>query len=332
MDCAAMILAAGFGTRLAPFTKHTPKPLFPFFDVPLIRYGLDRLAERNCASIVVNLHCGAALLADYLRGLEGSLVTKSRTPVAIHLSSEETLLGTGGGIAAARKYFGSKTLLVVNSDVLFEFDLEQLLAFHRDRDALATVLLHSGEGREWLRSTASGDDGRLTSIHKAGPEDPSRGVFSGIYVLEPEVWRELPSKPSSVVTEGFVPAMEQGRAFGLKKTFPWWDLGTWSACHKACMQVLDDSMLPCPDGSDFMRLFSLSPGRFLEGGFGPLYVGLGTELPRSVVASSGWAVVGADCNVARGATLRRTVVLPRSSVSGHVLDCVTGSGFTVKSN
>lgn len=325
-----MVLAAGLGRRLAPFTDRIPKPLLPLCDVPLIRYGLERLVEQGVTSIAVNLHHGAGLLAEYLQGPARMLRASDGAPVSINLSFEETLQGTGGGIAAARPFLGGKTLLVVNSDLLFEFDLATLLAFHRERSALATVLLHSGQGREWLRSTASDSDGRLTSIVKAGPEDPSRGVFSGIYVLEPEVYDTLPLRPSSVVTEGFVPAMERGLAFGLKSTFPWWDLGHWSTYHQACMAVLAESPRDRRASGDFPRVLASTPGRFSPGGRGPIYLGPGVELPAQVRRNSGFAAIGAGCRLAADASVNNSVVLPGTTIAGKLSNVVAGQDWLTR--
>jgi NDP-sugar pyrophosphorylase family protein len=155
-----MILAAGLGSRLAPFTDDTPKPLLPFFDVPLIEYGIRRLVDAGLREIVVNTwHCGEAL-----EGFLEALPARLGPAVRIRLSREEVLLGTGGGIARARPFFEGRRLLVVNSDLFYRFDLAKLNRFHEARGAVATVLLHSGEGHEHLRSTATDGEGRLTDI------------------------------------------------------------------------------------------------------------------------------------------------------------------------
>lgn len=104
----AMILAAGFGTRMRPLTDTMPKPLVPVAGVPLIDRIIDRLADAGVRRIVVNAHYKAGMLADHLA---------ARTP-EILLSYEPALLDTGGGIKNALALLG-ETFFVVNSDILW---------------------------------------------------------------------------------------------------------------------------------------------------------------------------------------------------------------------
>jgi len=105
----AMILAAGFGTRMRPITEHTPKPLIPLCGRALIDHGIDRLVAVGIKRIVVNTHYKAAMMAEHL---------KHRHDVEVVLSHEETLLDTGGGVKNALKHLGD-AFFVVNADVFW---------------------------------------------------------------------------------------------------------------------------------------------------------------------------------------------------------------------
>src|SRR5512146_233640 len=90
---AAMLLAAGLGTRMRPLTDRTPKPLLPLGGRPLIDHALDRLAEADVHTVVVNAHW----IADQI---EAHLQARSRRPPRTILRREESLLETGGGVKA----------------------------------------------------------------------------------------------------------------------------------------------------------------------------------------------------------------------------------------
>jgi MurNAc alpha-1-phosphate uridylyltransferase len=105
----AMILAAGFGTRMRPITDHTPKPLIPLCGRPLIDHGIDRLVAVGVKRVVVNTHYKAPMMADHLT---------QRQDVEITLSHEERLLDTGGGVKNALKHLGD-AFYVMNADVFW---------------------------------------------------------------------------------------------------------------------------------------------------------------------------------------------------------------------
>jgi MurNAc alpha-1-phosphate uridylyltransferase len=105
----AMILAAGFGTRMRPITEHTPKPLIPLCGRALLDHGLDRLVAVGVKRVVVNTHYKAPMMADHLA---------QRKDVEIVLSHEETLLDTGGGVKNALKHLGD-AFFVMNADVFW---------------------------------------------------------------------------------------------------------------------------------------------------------------------------------------------------------------------
>ena len=106
---SAMVLAAGFGTRMKPITDHTPKPLVPLAGRPLIDHAIDRLVAAGVKRVVVNTHYKAEMIHAHL--------TK-RQDVAITFSHEAELLDTGGGVKKALPHLG-EAFFVLNSDVFW---------------------------------------------------------------------------------------------------------------------------------------------------------------------------------------------------------------------
>ncbi len=127
----AMILAAGFGTRLLPHTKIRPKPLFPVINTPLLLLTIDRLKHFGFSRIVVNCH--------YLR--EQIVQAVAEIPGVI-VQEEEKILGTGGGLRQALTSLDEGPLLVTNGDIYHTIDLGQLYMYHGERGNAVTMAMH----------------------------------------------------------------------------------------------------------------------------------------------------------------------------------------------
>ena len=131
----ALVLAAGKGERLGPLTDTTPKPLLEVGGRLLIHYPLMMLKRGGITGITINVHhLGAMIEASLKRGDELGL--------DIRYSREPVLLGTGGPLVALRDYFGDETFVIANSDTILDLDLARMVAYHRERRALATIALN----------------------------------------------------------------------------------------------------------------------------------------------------------------------------------------------
>ena len=347
-DVHGFVLAAGLGTRLKPFTDHTPKPLLPFFDVPLVEHTIRRLLDAGVTRLTVNLfHLG-----DVLRQFLEKLSQRLPKGVRIDFSPETVLMGTGGGLAKAACGFDGATTLVVNGDVWCNPDLDELLDVHVGTGAEATALLHSGVGRDELLTTSVDREGRIVSIVPGG--DGGRGpgrsppaVFSGVYLVEPQFYARLPLRPCSVISEGFLPAIARGaRVHGLIRTFAWHDLGTWGDVLAAHMAVLGSGdggpyeparrlapgefraagtgtvcVLESGDGGPYEPARRLAPGEFRAAGTEAVYVGPGALVEAGAEVGPG-VVLGAGSVVGAGTRVRRSVVLPGCTATGTVVGTV----------
>jgi NDP-sugar pyrophosphorylase family protein len=130
----AMILAAGYGTRLQPLTNNIPKALIEIKGIPLLEIIIKRLAKFGFKDIIINLHHFADQIKQFLNG-------KDNFGVNIQFSDETIqLLDTGGGILNAKWFFDDgQPFLVHNVDVLTDIDLEKLVSFHHKNRAMVTL-------------------------------------------------------------------------------------------------------------------------------------------------------------------------------------------------
>jgi aminoglycoside/choline kinase family phosphotransferase len=217
-----MILAAGYGTRLAPITDHIPKPLLPVSGRPLLDLIIESFDAAGVRELAVNTHHLGEQISDHLHG---------RTDAdRFTVFPEAEILGTGGALDGARDFLAASDLFLLhNGDVLCDVDLTALAAEHRASGALATMLLV-----DWpqVNSVTMDADGAIVSIagRPAVPAaESTRGLtYSGVGVFSPRLLEDIGPGFSSLV-DPLVRAMEADpgcvRGF-YRPQGKWDDLGT----------------------------------------------------------------------------------------------------------
>ncbi len=202
----AMILAGGKGTRLMPLTSMTPKVLLPIGGVPLIKYQISWLKRNGISDIAINLHHLGNKITNYLG--DGS-----RFGVRIAYSYEYTLLGTAGAVKRMEGFFDGG-FIVVYGDILTDFNLSQMVSFHRVKGSLATLAVFSVSNPWEVGVVQIEEDGRITSF----VEKPDCGSTvsnlgsGGIYIMEKEVLKYIPCESSSDFAYDIFPKLlENGR-------------------------------------------------------------------------------------------------------------------------
>lgn len=196
----AMILAAGFGTRLRPLTNTVPKALVPVAGRPLIEYGLLLLKAHGITEVIINLHH----LGEKIRAAlgDGSIY-------GLHITylPEDPILETGGGIKNAQTLLDGETFVVLNSDTIVDLDLGALRAFHLQNRATATLVLRPDpEAARYgiLETDASGRIRRFLDQPATVSDPLSPYMFTGVQMLEPRVFNFMPEvKPFSTTRETY---------------------------------------------------------------------------------------------------------------------------------
>jgi mannose-1-phosphate guanylyltransferase/phosphomannomutase len=186
----AMVLCAGFGTRLGDLTREIPKPMLDLHSRPMLEYILANLRRHGFDEIGMNLHFTPEAIRDYFG--DGS-----RFSLQIEYSYEPQLLGTAGGTKKMESFFhGSEPFLVHYGDVVTNQDFRAMLEFHRQRSALATLLVHERARSNSIVSVNA--EGRIEQFLER-PTEAERGnvaaswVFSGIAICEPELLELIPA-------------------------------------------------------------------------------------------------------------------------------------------
>lgn len=216
---SAMILAAGFGTRMRPITDHTPKPLVPLNGKPLIDHAIDRLIAAGVKRVVVNTHYKAEMIEAHL---------KKRSDVAIELSHETTLLDTGGGVKKALPLLG-ESFYVLNADVFWLNAKVPALARLRrawDDTRLDALLLAQ------RTVSAVGYDGlgdftvdSLGHLRRRGEREVAPFLFAGIEIMNRAIFYDSPEGAFSLNLL-WSKAIEAGRIEALIHDGEWFHVGT----------------------------------------------------------------------------------------------------------
>lgn len=174
----AILLAAGFGTRLRPLTETLPKCLIPVNGRPLLDYWMELLERQGVAEVLVNTHYLAEQVEEYVRHYKGSL--------RIELFHEEELLGSGGTLAACRDFVaGDQQFLILYADNLTDIDFSELIRFNREQPAPLTVGLFHAENPSACGIVQLDEQGVIVAFDEK-PAAPNGDLASaGIFVAAP---------------------------------------------------------------------------------------------------------------------------------------------------
>ena len=224
----AMILAAGLGTRLKPFTDHHPKALFPVDGKPLLRHALEHVGSAGIRSVIINVHHFADQIIEYLQ-------LNNNFGFNIHISDEsDVLLETGGGVKkAADMLLDPEGALIRNVDILSDLDLTKMARFHHDTGTLATLAVRDRITSRYLlfddMMTLSGWENRKTGQRRITREGVSLNAFafSGIQFLSPSIFSRIEEEGKFSLTDLYLRLSRTEQILGFPdQALLWRDVGT----------------------------------------------------------------------------------------------------------
>jgi mannose-1-phosphate guanylyltransferase len=329
----AMVLAAGKGTRLFPLTGVIPKPMAPVAGKPIIQHIFEVLAEARVDEVYVNVH----YLAHIILGCYGE---RSRVDgMTVITTREDELMGTAGGVKRLADRFDD-TFIVVMGDALTDVDVREVVTFHKEHGALATLVLrHVEDTSEYGVAELDAGKNILGFQEKPQPEEAiSNLANTGIYILEPEVLEYIPKDTFFDFAKDVFPRLLEsgGKVVGYEGNFYWSDIGTLGSYRAAQRDALLGRVAVKVPGERWGRnLWIAEKARIHPSTYGRIE-GYAVVGPKAMVGRgaslSGVVAVGDGCRVSDGATLKQSVLLPGSSVGSeaYLEDCIIGPGYEVR--
>lgn len=326
----AMILAAGKGSRVRPLTSIMPKPMIPLVRKPVLESIIEHLRMHGIDQIVIN--------TSYLsNAIEGYFRDGDRFGVQIAYSYEGRLengefhdqpLGSAGGMKKVQEFSGffDDTFVVLCGDALIDVDLTRVIRFHRERGALATIVLKDVPRSEVSKYgvVATDQEGRILRFQEKPPvEDAvSTTVNTGIYIFEPGVFDYIPAGREYDIGGQLFPALVAAKVpfYGMAIPFQWVDIGSvpdfWEANRLLLQGKVDGHTLsgqeiaPGVWGGIHLRL-NLDKVHFE----GPVHIGSGTSIGDGATII-GPSIIGANCVIESGAEIRESFISDYTRVSG----------------
>jgi aminoglycoside/choline kinase family phosphotransferase/dTDP-glucose pyrophosphorylase len=229
----ALILAAGFGTRLAPHTEQLPKALFPVAGIPVLARMIDNLKRAGCSSIAVNTHHLAHQIQAYLAEHDFGLT--------ITLSHEPDILGTGGAIRHLAAYWDEAPFIVVNADILTDIDMARVYRAHRAHPAPVTLVLHDRPPFNQVWVDRSGQITGFERLSKTADHHGQRPLaFTGIHIMDLRILDWLPSTGFCDIIAVYDQMIQSGvpiHAHVVEDHY-WQDMGTPQRFRDAVVDVM----------------------------------------------------------------------------------------------
>jgi mannose-1-phosphate guanylyltransferase len=316
----AILLVGGFGTRLRPLTWHTPKQMLPVVGITMLERVVAKLGHYGVTEAVLSL----GYRPDAFREAFPDGVCAG---VALHYAVEPEPLDTAGAVRFAALDAGiDDRFIVVNGDVLTDFDIGHLWRFHEERGAEGTIHLTPVDDPSRYGVVPLHGDGRVEAFIEKPPRDeaPSHWINAGTYVLEPSVLDRIPEgRRVSIERETFPAMVADGRLYGLHDDCYWIDAGTPETYLQAQLDLIDGvrggseaAVAPgvCVDAAASVDHAVLMRGVHVQG---DAKVVDSVLLPGAVVEPGAQvlgSIVGAGVVVGRGATLTDLSVIGEGAV------------------
>lgn len=317
---AALILAAGLGTRLRPLTLERPKPLVEVLGTPLIFYALEKAYQAGAERIAINTHH----LGDALQAAVGD----AYKGIPIVYAAETDLLGTGGGIRNLAEKLGgiASTFTVMNADALIDIDLKKMATLHAQNGVSATLALKDSEDKARFGLIGTDANERVRTFagrtRYQGPVAHER-MFCGVHVLEAPILERLPLGKESCINQiGYPPLLDEGgEVLGFDAPGYFCDVGTPERLFEANLNLLGGNTslehfdpferftkYTDAEGAPLYLADDLEPpANWQKRLKGPLLLDSGVVLEANAQVGP-FAVVGKNCRIGANAQLSHVVI------------------------
>lgn len=327
-----MILAAGKGTRVRPITYTVPKPMIPILQKPVMEFLLELLRQHGFDKIMVNVSHLAYEIESYFR--DGQ-----RFGVEIAYSFEGRIvdgelvgqaLGSAGGMRRVQDFAGffDDTFVVLCGDALIDLDLTEAVRWHREKGAIATIVMKTVPKEEVSSYgvVVTDESGRIQAFQEKPTveEALSTSINTGIYIFEPEIFDHIPSGEEFDIGSDLFPKLvaEGAPFYGIPMDFEWVDIGKvpdyWHAIRSVLTGQVKNVSIPGHE---------VAPGIYTGINVavnwdkvdiqGPVYIGGMTKIEDGA-RIIGPSMIGPSCHICSGATVDNSVIFEYSRLGPGV--------------
>jgi mannose-1-phosphate guanylyltransferase len=325
----ALLLVGGKGTRLRPLTIHTPKSIVPIFNRPFLTYQIELLKQiPEIDEIILSLNYQPRRIEE-LFGDGRDLGIKLRYVV------EPTPLGTAGAVRYAGESL-TDSVLVFNGDVLTQIDLAAVITRHRERHALATIVLTPVDNPSAYGLVETDSESNVRRfIEKPKPEEITcNTINAGIYVLEPSTFDRIPKDTAWSIERSYFPSLiERGETFVSYVSRGYWiDIGAPDKYLKVHRDIMNGIYVAPPFGGRRTTTV-VDPGARVEPGAeieGPVYVDDGAVI-KAGARIGPYSVIGRQCQIEEGTVVEQSILWPNTRVGAgvRIRESILGRGCFV---
>jgi len=299
----AIVLSAGYGTRLWPLTEDRTKPAIPILGKPLVGYVAEYLASYGIDEIVVNLH-------HRPESVRRALGDGGRFGVQLHYVEEPEILGTSGALDNTRAFFEHDTFVVVNGKIITDIDLSAALETHRSMNALATLVLLPNSRRERFSvvETENGRVKRFGGMPVDSGADEAPLMFTGIHIMEPRILDYVPRGVfSDSVIDVYPQAMANGEVLAAHvASGKWRELSTLKRYLDISVELLEEAGQSFIAGAKAVISDAASVSDTVL--WDNVEVGAGARVHRAVLAD--------NVKINAGEVVENAVIVPRRLIEG----------------
>ncbi len=326
----ALFLAGGRGSRLKPLTDTIPKPMVPIMNKPLLERKMISLKKCGITEVVVSSCYKSSHIENYFG-------TGEKLGLKIEYIVEDMPLGTGGAIKKAGADV-KETFVVFNSDILSDIDIKKMLDLHKKSHALATIAVTEVKNPSSYGVIDFDEEGYAKSfIEKPEPgKNSSNKINAGIYILEPEILKEISNnKVVSVERDIFPKLLKKGHKIAVYDDKGYWiDIGTIKKYLQAHKDILDGR---CKlSGHKFNgKSVVIGKNTIIHPSakiIGPSYIGDNVKISANAIISG--STIGNNVNVGVGSMIAGSVIWSNIDVERGIklLNTVVTSNSDIKNN
>lgn len=308
----AVIMAGGKGTRLRPLTCHLPKPMVPLLDKPCMEYIIELLKRHGITEIAVTVQYLPQTIQNYFG--DGRDLG-----IHLHYFEEMVPLGTAGSVKNAESFL-DETFLVISGDALTDFDLQKAIEFHKEKEAIGTLVLTKVDVPLDYGVVMTQEDGRIIRfLEKPNwSEVFSDTVNTGIYVMEPEILQFFEQGQTFDFSKDLFPLVmaNQLPLYGYIAEGYWSDIGNLQQYKQTQFDMLEGRVDLQIKGEQKV------PGIWVEEGvdihpeaevIAPAFIGTGSRVEAEAKVQP-FSVLGCFTRVAKGVVIEKSVVWDRNFI------------------